>query len=273
MLRNCIAIGLAVLAAGFLFYWVMGDEVGPFVTTAKQSLRDQFVGMVDKYELELKKAEAEVAKAEERAVQLRMQKHKAAAGVTTLQREMQVVQNEVQDAQTQLALLRDNLEAGRQVRLVSGRLATDSELKSIVDDQATRIQIAQEKLSYLEQFMQRRKSRHDKLIQLDKQSPAALQRLRNSVGMLARKLEMYRDVREWVEQDEAAEVALTGLYDKAQRTLEDAHAQLDTKLAEIDAMLDMSLELEVDPVKEPHSTDELLADIRTALAGGVGIER
>src|SRR5688572_9486913 len=59
MLRICSAIGLAALSAGFLFHWVMGDEIGPFVSTAKESLRDQFVGMVDKYELELKKAEAE----------------------------------------------------------------------------------------------------------------------------------------------------------------------------------------------------------------------
>lgn len=273
MLRNCIAVGLAVLAAGFLFYWVMGDEIGPFVSTAKESLRDQFVGLVDEYELELKKAEAEVAMAEERAVQLRVHRHQAAAGVKTLQREMLVAQNEVQDAQTQLVALRDNLETGRQVRLVSGRLATDSELKSIVDDQSTRIQIAQEKLSYLQQIAQRRQARHDKLVRLDKESPAALQRLRNSRDFLARKLEMYRDVREWIEQDEAAETELAGLYDQAQRTLEDAHAQLDGKLAEMDAMLDMSLELEVDPVGEPHSTDELLGDIRTALAGGAAIER
>ena len=272
-MRNFIAIGLVVLATAFLFHWIMGDEVGPFVSTAKKSLRDRFVGMVDTYEHELEKAEAEVAKAEERAVQLRMQKHKAAAAVTTLQREIQVARNEVQEAQTQLALLRDNLKAGRQVRLVSGRRATDSELKSIVDDQSARIQIAREKLSYLEQFQQRRIARRDKLVQLDRESPAALQRLRNSVAMLARKLEMYRDVREWVEQDEAAEVALTGLYDKAQRTLEDAHTQLDMKLAEIDAMLDMSLELELDPADQPHSTDELLADIRTALNGGGAIEQ
>ena len=119
MLRNCVAIGLAALAAGFLFYWVLGDDIGPFMSTAKQSLRDQFVGLVDQYELELKKAEAEVAKAEERAVQLRLQKNRAAAGVKTLHREMEVAQNEVVDAQTQLASLRDNLQAGRQVRLVS----------------------------------------------------------------------------------------------------------------------------------------------------------
>ena len=273
MLRNCIAIGLAVLAAGFLFYWVMGDEIGPFVSTAKQSLRDQFAGMVDEYELELEKAKAAVAKAEERSVQLRLQKHKAVAAVKTLQREVQVAQNDIRDAQTQLAWLRDTLEAGRQVRLVSGRLATHSELKSIVDDLATRIQIAQEKLSYLEQILQRRRARHDKLVQIDEESPAALQRLRNSVDFLARKLEMYRDVKRWIDQDEAAETALAGLYDQAQRTLEDAHAKLDMKLAEIDAMLDMSLELEVDPVEQPHSTDELLADIHTALAGGVAIER
>ena len=49
---------------------------------------------------------------------------------------------------------------------------------------------------------------------------------------------------------------------EAQRTLEDAHAKLDLKLAEVDAILGMSLDLEIDPVQESHSTDQLLADIR-----------
>lgn len=264
--RYVIGLVLIVLCAGFAMHWIMGDDFGPWVSSAKMSVKEQFVKLVDEYEMELEKAKASVAEAEERALKLRLQKQKAAAGMKTLDRELTVARNEIGEAKTQLAALQVKLSAGQTVRLVSGRIATDGELRTFVDDYSSRIEIAQEKVGYLEQIAQRREARYEKLVQLDKESPNAIRRLRNSVDFLSRKVAMYRDIKDMMDEDAAAEVELNGLYAKAQQTLEDAHAKLDVKLAEVDAMLGMSLDLEIEPVLEPHSTDELLADIRTTLA-------
>lgn len=264
--RYIVGSVLIVLCAGFALHWIMGEDFGPFISSAKTSVRDQLAGLVDEYSMELEKAKAAVAKAEERAVQLRLQKQKAMAGIKTLDRELTLARTEISEAETQLSALHDKVGAGQVVRLVSGRVATDGALRTFVDDYSSRIEIAQEKVGYLGQIMQRRQARLDKFVQLDKESPNAIRRLRNSVDFLARKIDMYREIKDMVDEDMAAEAELDGLYAQAQRTLEDAHAKLDLKLAEVDAMLGMSLDLEIDPVQEPQSTENLLADIRTALA-------
>jgi chromosome segregation ATPase len=263
---------LIVLCAGFALHWIMGEDFGPWVSSAKMSVREQFVKLVDDYSLELEKAKTAVAEAEERALKLRMQKQMAAVRMKTLDRELTVARSDIGEAKTQLATLQGKLSMGQTVRLVSGRVANDDELRTFVDNYSSRIEIAQEKVGYLEQIAQRRGARYEKLVRLDQESPNAIRRLRNSVDFLSRKVEMYREIKDMIDEDAMAEVELNGLYAKAQQTLEDAHAKLDMKLAEVDAMLGMSLELEIEPVIEPHSTDRLLADIRTTLAS-VQVER
>ncbi len=110
-----------------------------------------------------------------------------------------------------------------------------------------------------------RQTRYQKLAELQEQSPAAIQRLPNSVDYLAQKVELYREVKRWAAEEAAAESELTGMYEQAQRTLEEAHAKLDQKLAEIDALLDASLQPDFAPAREPATTESVLSDIRTIL--------
>ena len=243
----------------------MGNDFGPWVSSAKASVREKLASLVDSYSMELEKAKAAVVEAEERAVQVRLQRQKAAAGVATLERELTLARTEIREAQEQLGALQNKLSAGQTVRLVSGRQATNGELRTFVDDYSSRIEVAQERVGYLAQLMERRRARHEKLLQLDRQSPNAIRRLRNGVDLLERKVEMYGEIKDMVDEDKEAEAELDGLYAKAQRKLEDAHAKLDMKLAEVDAMLGMSLDLEIEPAREPHSTDDLLADIHAKL--------
>jgi hypothetical protein len=61
-------------------------------------------------------------------------------------------------------------------------------------------------------------------------------RLRNEAEFLARKLELYRDVKGWIQDEESSSAELASLFQTAQRTLQSAHGKLDAKLAEVDAM-------------------------------------
>ena len=270
--KHLIACVLILLCIVFSLRWIMGDDFGPWVSSAKTSAREQLASLVDSYSMELEKAKAAVAEAEKRAVQLRLQRQKAAAGIATLDRELTLARTEIGEAQSQLVALHERLRTGQTVRLVSGRVATDGELRTFVDDYSSRIDIAQEKVGYLEQIMERRQARHGKLVQLDQESPNAIRRLRTSVHLLSQKVELYREIRDLFDQDMAAEAELGGLYAKAQRTLEDAHAKLDIRLAEIDVMLGMSLDLELEPLQDATATNDLLADIHSALAS-IGVAR
>lgn len=265
MLRKSFACLLIIVCVGFFLRWLLGDDFGPWVDTAKESVKERFVKLIDEYQVELKKAQAAVKAAEQRAVTLRVQQRKAAAGLVTVDREIKLGQQEIAEAKTKLAGLRDNVGSGQTIRLVSGRAATDVDLRDIVDKYATNIELAQEKVAFLEQIRERRKARNSKLAELDKQSPGAIQRLQNSITYLEQKMALYREIKDWVDQEEAAESELTGLYDRAQRTLEDAHSRVDTKLTEIDAMLTASLEVDVSPASEDIASDGLVEDIRSIL--------
>lgn len=265
--RYFVAVVLLFVCCGFMLRWLMGDDFRPWVNSAKSSVREQIAALVDQYSLELEKAKEAVKQAEERAIQLRLQKQKAAASIKTLERRSVVAQRDLVDTTTRLTSLRDQIQSGHTIRFVgSGRVATDVELQSIVERCSGKIEVARERVNYLNQIRKLREDRHRKLIALDKQSPVAIQRLKNGVEFLAEKVALYQDVKGWVEEDQAAQTQLAGLYDEAQRTLEDAHAKLDAKLAEVDAVLDYSLDLDVETTPEAQSTDDLLADIRSTLS-------
>ena len=240
----------------------LGENFRPWVRVARKSAAEKIGNLVDQYEVQLEKARIEYAKAKERATTLRVQKHQAVAGVKVTEREIKLAEQEIRNAKTQLASLEDKLSSGQVVRLVSGRNAGPAELKNIVGDYSNRIQIAQEKVGYLGQILASRQARCQKLTGLEEQSPAAIQRLQNSVDYLARKVELYREVKRWANEESAAESELAGLYEQAQRTLEEAHAKLDQKLAEFDALLDASRQGDLTPASDPVTTDNDFAASR-----------
>jgi chromosome segregation ATPase len=220
--------------------------------TAKTSVKEQIAKLVDEYSLELEKSKKAVADAEQRVAAANVQKHKAEAAVKSLKRQVQVAQKEIADAEQARQTLDGKLAANRTIRLVSGRTLTPAELKEMTADFSNRIQIAKEKLGYLEQILTMREGRLVKLCELEKQAPAVVRRLHNGVDFLERKLDLYRDVKEWVQEEESQSAQLNGLFETAQRTLESAHAKLDAKLAEVDAVLKASVDV--------LRSEDLLAD-------------
>lgn len=255
MVRNTfrMLVMLALLAGGVGLFlsWLLGDDFRPWMKTAKRGVQEQIAGLVDQYSLELEKSKKAITDAEQRVAAASVQKHKADAAVASLKRQVQAAQTEITDAERARETLNEKLSANRSIRLGS-RTLSPGELKEMVADFSNRIQIAKEKLGYLEQILVMRESRLVKLCELEKQSPAVLRRLRNDVDFLERKLELYRDVKEWLQDEDSDLARFDGLFETAQRTLESAHTKLDAKLAEMDAVLKASVDV--------LRSDELLAD-------------
>jgi chromosome segregation ATPase len=253
---------LLVCGAGLFLSWLLGDDFRPWVNTAKIGVKEQISGLVDQYSLELEKSRKAVADAEQRVAAANVQKHKEEAAVTSLRRQVQAAQKEIADAEQARKTLDEKVSDGRTIRLRS-RTLSPPELKEMVADFSNRIAIAKEKLGYLEQILTMREARLVKLQELEKQSPAVIRRLRNDVDFLARKLDLYRDVKEWIQEEEANSAQLNGLFETAQRTLESAHGKLDAKLAEVDAILKASVD--VLRTEDLLAETEFLTDIQFVL--------
>ena len=260
--RMLVMSALLVCGAGLFLSWLLGDDFRPWVNTAKIGVKEQISGLVDQYSLELEKSRKAVADAEQRVAAANVQKHKEEAAVTSLRRQVQAAQKEIADAEQARKTLDEKVSDGRTIRLRS-RTLSPPELKEMVADFSNRIAIAKEKLGYLEQILTMREARLVKLQELEKQSPAVIRRLRNDVDFLARKLDLYRDVEEWIQEEEANTAQLNGLFETAQRTLESAHGKLDAKLAEVDAILKASVD--VLRTEDLLAETEFLTDIQFVL--------
>lgn len=265
MHRKVLAGLLIAACGGLMLPWLLGRDFGPWFSTAKESLKQRFVKLVDEYELELEKAKSAVDRATERAITLKVQHQKSTAGLVTVDRELTRCRQEIASAKTKLGKLRDQMNAGQSIRLVSGRAATEVDLRNIVAKYGTSVELAEEKTEFLEQIRERRSVRNAKLEALTQQSPVAVARLRSSVEYLEQKVSLYREMKDWLAQDESEEADLNGIYETAQRTLEDAHAKLDSKLAEIDAMLSVSVEPEIAPSGHEADPNLLVREIHAIL--------
>jgi chromosome segregation ATPase len=273
MQRKLIAGLLVVACGGLMLPWLLGRDFNPWVATAKESLKARFVNLVDEYELQLRRAKDAVEGAQERAVTLKVQHQKSAAGLVIVDRELNHCRQEITGAKAKLAELRDQLNSGESIRFVNGRAASEVDLRNLVAKCATRIELAEEKATFLQQMRERRSARNSKLETLDQQSPGAITRLQNSVDYLEQKVTLYRDMKEWLAQDEAEESQLSGIYQNAQRTLEEAHAKLDAKLAEIDAILSVSIETEIVPAAGEPDSASLSREIHAILGDAYAVSK
>lgn len=259
-----VGVGLIVVCAFFLLRWVMGESFVPWISTARQSGREQLERLVDTYSLEIERVRAAIEQTEKRTEKLEQQKQKAGSSMAKLNRELAAARNSVEEAEKQQDSLQARLAAGQPVKLQSGRMTTSDELKAMLERLSSRIELAKEKISFLTTIAERRQARFDRLLELSDASPVEIQKLKASFEMLNRKVNLYREFAVLIDEETAAETEMSGFFSKAQRTLEDAHAKVDARLTEIDVQLKRSVELELDP--DPQSTDDLLGELRSVLA-------
>ena len=263
--RNVMGVVLIGVCLLLVVAWVLGDDLIPWMRAAKNSARQNFNELVDQYEMELEKAKMAGQKAKERAAKLQAAKHQAGAKVQSLEHAVELAERELAAARGELASLDTRLSRGDEIRFVSGRRATPAELKVVVAAKADSIKLAEEKITYLQAFLAKRQAILDKLDIAASQTPVAIARLERSIEGLRQKVVLYRDMRALAEDEEDSEVALTGMFESAQKTLEEAHAKVDGKLFELEATLEVDMELAPVGGAPDVTAEDVLADIHAAL--------
>jgi len=257
-----LIVGITSLAVP----WILGKNFRPWVSTVRLSAREQLEQLVDKYRFEMAKAQTAVADARKRVEAVRGALADTTAGIRAVENDLKLARHEVEEAKTQLAGMEQRLTAGQPVRLVSGRTLSTEEITIRAQDYGQRIDLANQKIAFLEDMLKRRQERKEKLARLNTQAPLELARLELSVRHLAAKVKLYEEQRARFEEEKDAETAVAGLFEQAQQTLEAAHTEVDHKLAEFDAMLDASLDTKVAPATEAATAGgDALSEIRRIL--------
>ena len=134
LIRYLFTILLVLLGVGLVLRCTLGVNFVPWARAAQRTMVEKIEQLVDRYEMELEKARLAYEQAKERAVALRGQKVQAIAGVKTAEREIQLSQRGIMESKTQLAAVENQLRKNEQVRLVSGRVATATEIQAWVQD-------------------------------------------------------------------------------------------------------------------------------------------
>lgn len=265
-MRNILAVLFCGVLAVVGLRWFMKEGFDPFVATAREKVRESFEELVDKCELQHQKAKMAVEEAREKSLKLRLARDKAAAQMRGIDGRRSRAEAEIAEARQRLVRLEQNISGGKTLRLVSGRAASPEELGLIVEKYRNSIQLAEERAACLDELYQQRQQLVQRMDQALKSSPVHVQRLQNSVDFLAGKLELYRDLKDWTEENPDAGLEMDGLYAKAERILEEAHAKIDVELNACNAIFSVNDGLELQETGETTGNmDEVLASIRSAL--------
>mgnify|MGYP003670496471 CR=1 FL=1 len=269
MWRNIIGVGTVILFGVFVISWVLGDNSGPWLNSARQTASKPLIDLIGEYRLKYEQAKATVDEAAKRAEVLNENVMAERIAMRTLERNIATAKDEIERAKTDLAGFEKRLAAGQPIVLVSGRRLDDAGVRSRVADLSNKIAIATEKMSFLTSIRDSRQARLAKLEDLRLQAPTDLHRLQASLSFLEAKLAMYEEMKELVEDNETDARMATGMFGKAQDALEEAHQSVDQKLAKFEAIVDASLDSsELAPMENVTETtgDDLLADIRSILS-------
>lgn len=266
--RSMLGVLAAVAVIGLAAWWVLGPNLGTWLTVLRLDARDQMEKLIDKQRYQLVKAQAAVGECRERVEKLREAFALATSDVKRRETALAGARRELDEARRQLEVIELTLSSGKAVRTVSGRQLSSDEVHLRVKDQGQRIELAKQKIAFHADLLKRAEERRDKLTQLHGQAPLELARLELSVRHLEEKVKMYQEQRELLRQEKEANGSVAGLFEKAQQTLEAAHADIDSKLAGLNALLDASRELAGPPSNDSTRNADLLAEVRNLLGSG-----
>jgi|GEM_PF-5070393 len=268
MFRNIMGVSMALLLAVVVVGWILGPLTGPIIHSARDSARGQLEELIGKYKVKHQMAKSAVDKAAERVESINESVANERVAMRMLDRNIEAAQHEIDDAKLVLSGFEKRLEAKQPIVLVSGRRLDEAGVRTRVEGLTTKIGIAIEKKSFLSTLKERRKARSDKLEMLRVQAPAELRKLQQSLDFLEAKLQMYEEMKPWVEDDESSKLAVDGMFADAQDALEEAHLVIDQKLASFEAVVDATLDsADLAPLDDSAELagDDLLADIRQIL--------
>jgi len=265
--RRFMKTSLAGAALLGLLSLVLGDDFFATFRAARETASEQFQKVIGEHVVKLEKAKLAVEEATQRAQKLRTLQRETKIRIQALDRDIAAAGSEVTDAKQILVQMEQTLGSGRPVVLVSGRALAPADVRIRAGHLEARIAMADERIGVLKRIRERYLERARKLATVDDRSPQELAKLRFSVDLLEDKVKHYKQLKKWMDDDEASVANLTGIYDEARRALEEAHAGVDESVMLYDALLDASLEdgglIEFES-NELDSTD-LASDIRHIL--------
>lgn len=212
---------------------ILGDRFGPWVDTARNAARGELESLVDQSKYRLALAEKAVEKARERCSKLREVVAQNESLIKVQERSLGQARREGDESRSGLAFIEERRKAGEVVRLRGGRELTSDELELRVLEYRQRIDQSQEKVRYLEAFVERCRVRQNQLLEQARQAPLELAKLELSLNHLAEKTRFYDEQRKLLAA-EGKMAADADLCKEARQTLDKAHAELDAGLSVFD---------------------------------------
>ena len=259
--RHILGLVLAVVMVVAALAWFLGRDFRPWMHTVRNEVQQRLDNMVDQCQLEYERAKEASEKAKEQVGAYRV----AEAKMRSLEHVKKATQKELARGVQSLSALEQKLARGETARLVSGREATNAELQAIVGRQRNQMQLAKEKVDMLEGLLEMRRPFMAKLKDAAERAPETIARLDAGLDYLRGKIVLCREMRELVQQEQLDQAQYSGLLERAEKSLQEAHQQIDARLAEIQAVLEIKLEPSLSDQRTATTTENILAEVREAL--------
>lgn len=267
ILGTLVTIGVLVGVAA----WILGDSFGPVSRLLKGEAKNKLESLVDQSKLDHAKAEEAVAQARVRAGEIQSIMAATNAHIANLEQDIAKAQLEIDRSRQTLMTIEARLMENKPIATQSGRILGEDEIRIRVQDHGQTIALAEEKINLFNGLLKNHQERRAYLAEVAKQVPIELAKLELSVKHLAEKVKMYEHYQARIKEDKNAGLANGAWLSDAQQTLETAHAEIDTRLAEFDAK--MKLVNDNKPMKAPADHKNTLEDIRRILANDALAEK
>ena len=241
---------------------VLGDNFHAWLNGVRSEIRNPLEEVVGKYQVKFEKAKIKVEDAKEKAKEIRVLVRQQRVAVAALEKKIVAGRSSILERKQELGLIKEKVTNGTPVYFVSGSKARADELREHVERRGQEIEIAEEKLRLVDPILRVRRKKLSQLESFEKSAPSSVRRMTAGLNLLKTKLEMYQDVKGLYDTEANEQMSMDGLFAEASKALEDAHYELDYKLAEFDAMVDMSIDLtdELESVSYGDESVESLID-------------
>ena len=242
-IRFAVGLVLIFIIALVCLRLIFGDNFPAVFNAARSAVKNPLEDVVGKYQIKFEKAKIKVNEAEEKAKEIRVLVRQQRVAVGALEKKVVAGRNSILERKQELSSIKDKIGNDLPIYFVSGATAGSSELREHVERRGHEIEIAEEKLKLVDPILQLRRKKLSQLESFEKSAPSSIRRMSASLDLLKAKLEMYQDVKGLYDIEATEQMSMDGLFAEASKALEDAHYEVDYKLAEFDAMVDMSIDL------------------------------
>src|SRR5436190_7424577 len=125
-LAALVALSIAALAL------VLGPDFRPFVQTLRSDAKHELASLVDAHRLHLARAEHALAEARRKAEEAKNALAASEAAVVRLEGELRAAKREREDTGYELKRLKEEVESGKELKAMDGRVLRTDEIDLLV---------------------------------------------------------------------------------------------------------------------------------------------